>query len=161
MSRLRRRRRGRARHCSSRLDLVALVALVAPVAPALGLLMLMVRFCLFGVMRLARLVLMCVPSLAGARRFFLCAVLLPVMGAAVVRRLILSRCAGVLVLPLVGFMICPALQLPLLALGATSHGVFLLVPSPALRCLLTVRRPRRVGLRALNLALRPAGSARL
>ena len=56
-------------------------------------------------------------------------------------------------------MICPTLQLPLLALGTASHGIFLLVPRPALRCVLTARRPR-LGLRALNLGLRPAGGDR-
>src|SRR5215831_7889912 len=37
----------------------------------------------------------------------------------------------------------PALQLPLLALGAASHCLFLFVPRSALHRLLATRRPRR------------------
>jgi len=46
-----------------------------------------------------------------------------------------------------------ALQLSPLALRAASHSIFLLVPSPALRCIFAAQRLRR-GLRALNLGLR-------
>ena len=48
--------------------------------------------------------------------------------------------------------LCAALQLSPLALGAASHSIFLLVPSPALRCFFAAQCPRR-GRRALNLGL--------
>jgi hypothetical protein len=79
----------------------------------------------------------CLFGVLRLARLFLCAVLWPAMR----------------------FVICAALQLPLLALGAMSHGIFLLVPRPALRCVLTARSSR-LGLRALNLGLRPAGGDR-
>lgn len=59
----------------------------------------------------------------GARSLFLCAVLWLRPARAGVR-----------------FMVCPLLQLPLLASGAASHGIFLLVPCPALRCVLNLGR---------------------
>jgi hypothetical protein len=52
------------------------------------------------------------------------------------------------------FTLCAALQLPLLALGAASQSVFLVVLRPALRRLLAALRPRLGLRRALSLAVR-------
>jgi hypothetical protein len=52
------------------------------------------------------------------------------------------------------FTLCAALQLPLLALGAASHSVFLVVLRPALRRLLAALRPRLGLRRTLSLAVR-------
>src|SRR5215470_18540463 len=55
----------------------------------------------------------------------------------------------------------PALQLPLLALGAASHCLLLFVPRSALHRLLATRRPRLDRRRALGRRLRPTVVDRL
>jgi len=91
-------------------------------------------------------------------------ILAPVLGM-----LILRRCDGVLVLVArvlwrrflalivrrgsMRLTLWAALQLSPLALGAASHSIFFLVPSPALRSFFAAQHPRR-GLRALNWGLR-------